>query len=204
MYVSGSSVSHAFYLIFQHFGYHLDQEDIEALFFHRIGTAASKGREQFSSVLGVLKCLFGKSSTFKRLAPISCRLYPTLAEDLHGRVLIVDGELNPFFYEGDKRNHLLAKRHCLAILDGEISLPLSEEHFVGDNENYCSTNEHHLPVKSILNLNWDGSFRRDKAGNIMGYFRQISRVYHVLLPAPTLPSCPPSLMIEKKQKRQLF
>jgi len=98
MYVSGSSVSHAFYLIFQHFGYHLDQEDIEALFFHRIGTAASKGREQFSSVLGVLKCLFGKSSTFKRLAPISCRLYPTLAEDLHGRVLIVDGELNPFFY----------------------------------------------------------------------------------------------------------
>jgi len=196
-----SSASRAFYLIFQHFGYHLDQDDIEALFFHGTG---SKG-PQFGSVLGVLKCLFGKNSIFKRPAAVSCRLYPTLAQNLHGRVLIVDGELNPFFYEGDKRNHLLAKRHCLAILDGEISLPLlSEEHFVGDNENYCSTNEHRLPVKSILNLNSDGSFRRDKAGNIMGYFRQISRVYHVLLPAPTLPSCPPSLMIEKKQKRQLF
>ena len=141
-------------------------------------------------MLSALKEKFGEGNfTFKRVySPQNNRLYPQLVDDLEGKVWIVDGELSwpSYYFRKDQYIHYepdlpttsltsvssaQRNRHCVAIINGDLfdlSLPGGR----------CS-----VRAEEILHLKSGGSFKKTEEHEIMGYFRQIFKVYSVVLPA---------------------
>ena len=133
--------------------------------------------------------------------------------------------LDPKAVDEDKDGHGEKKRrddamkrtgddlHCVPIIGGELydlDLPVDE---VESNNTVTPPLQRHLCAKEILQINEDGSFRRGKPhrGNecgdiIEGYFREISRVYRVVLPPPEVPlsevPSPPDSSSSSSKKRR--
>lgn len=179
---------------FDYFGWGLGVEKIKKLLNAQITGGQNNGVPGDwwlpGCVLSALKEKFGEGNfTFKRVSsPQNNRLYPQLVDDLEGKVWIVDGELSwpSYYFRKDMYTHYEPElpttsstssspaelnRHCVAIINGQLfdlSLPGGR----------CS-----VRAEEVLHLKSDGSFKKTEEHEIMGYFRQIFKVYSVVLPA---------------------
>ena len=220
----GGCLAVAFYHAFRHYGYNfLDVEGTKALFNEQITGGQNKGVAGdwwlSGCILSALKGMFGKGKfTFKRATHTVDRLFPLLAQDLGDKVLIVDGELNwpDYYFDKDRYDHpalppaqqsaaasstssAQPNRHSVAIIHGnlfDLSLPVLQRH-----EDLATALQRSVPAAKVLHLDDDGSFKRDETGKIMGYFRQIFKVFHVVLPPPTQqPSASPPTSRRRKRR----